>query len=89
MRQTTTNELIFSSAPSELELHAYVDGLLDETGRIRVERYLAEWPEEAARLAAYRGQNQMLRHLYKGDRTQRADLRLYDEEADAPICGDG
>ena len=41
---------------TEADLHAYVDGVLPATRAAEVEAYLAERPEEAARLAAYREQ---------------------------------
>ena len=49
---------------TEAELHAYVDGQLDPTRRAAVEAYLAECPDEEARLAAYRRINDELRSLY-------------------------
>ena len=54
-----------SGAPiTEADLHAWVDGQLGaERGR-EIEAYLAERPEEGARLAAYRAQARELRALY-------------------------
>lgn len=49
---------------SEHELHAYVDGLLPEDGRARVEAWLLEHPEEAARVQAYRSHNEALHRLF-------------------------
>jgi anti-sigma factor RsiW len=49
--------------PSEEQLHAFVDGYLDEPERARVERYLAENAGEAQRIEAYRQQNAALRSL--------------------------
>lgn len=48
---------------SERDLHAYVDGLLDEERCAAVEAYLTERPAEAARVADYRRQNRLLRRL--------------------------
>lgn len=48
---------------SERDLHAYVDGLLDEGRCAAVEAYLVERPAEAARVADYRRQNRLLRRL--------------------------
>ncbi len=45
---------------SEEELHAYVDGQLDATRHAAVALFLAAQPEAAARVAAYRRQNEML-----------------------------
>lgn len=39
--------------PLELELHGYVDGLLDSDSMARVERYLRANPEEAAKVRDY------------------------------------
>lgn len=56
---TTTPESI-----SEDELHAYVDGCLDQARRPAAETYLAANPGEAGRVAAYRSQKQALHALY-------------------------
>ena len=48
---------------SERDLHAYVDGLLDEGRSAAVEAYLIERPAEAARVEDYRRQNRILRKL--------------------------
>ncbi|MNR82278.1 hypothetical protein D3C72_130340 [compost metagenome] len=50
---------------TEAELHAYVDGLLSEARQREVEAYLAERPEELARIHAYRAQNDALRALFR------------------------
>jgi anti-sigma factor RsiW len=49
------------STISEANLHAYVDGRLPEEGRIEVESFLADNPEEQAKIKAYQEQNRMLR----------------------------
>lgn len=41
---------------TEADLHAYVDGVLPPARAVEVEAYLAERPEESARVAAYREQ---------------------------------
>jgi anti-sigma factor RsiW len=48
---------------SETDLQAYVDDVLDPRRRMEVEEYLATRPDEAARLAVYRLQNEELRLL--------------------------
>lgn len=48
----------------EDDLQAYVDDVLDDARRAQVEAYLAERPEEAARLHAYRAQDAALRALF-------------------------
>jgi anti-sigma factor RsiW len=45
---------------SDNELHLYVDGGLDAEGRREVEAHLAQAPEDAGRVAAYREQNAAL-----------------------------
>lgn len=49
---------------SEADLHAYVDGVLPLGRAAEVEAYLAERPEEAGRLAAYREQKAALRREF-------------------------
>jgi anti-sigma factor RsiW len=49
---------------SETELHAYVDGGLAPARVPEVEAHLAAHPEDAARVAAYRGQIAALRRQY-------------------------
>lgn len=48
----------------ETELHAYVDGCLNDERRAEVEAYLAAHPAEAARVQAYREQNRALHELF-------------------------
>lgn len=50
---------------SDAELHAYVDGALAPARAAEVEAYLAEHPEDAARVTAYRQQIEMLRREYE------------------------
>jgi anti-sigma factor RsiW len=51
-------------AVNEEKLHAYVDDALDADERRAVEAYLAEHPDEAARVRAYIAQNQALHRLF-------------------------
>lgn len=46
------------------ELHAYVDGWLDGEARLAVERRMAEDPDTARQIEAYRSQNALLHELY-------------------------
>ena len=48
----------------ENDLQAFVDDVLDETRRAEVETYLADRPEEAERVRAYRAQDAALRTLF-------------------------
>lgn len=45
-------------------LHAYADGRLDPPGRAAVEAWLAEHPEDAARVGAWRDNDALLRAAY-------------------------
>ena len=49
---------------SENDLHAYVDDRLDAAARRAVEAQLADSPEDAARVQAYREQNAALRAMF-------------------------
>jgi anti-sigma factor RsiW len=51
-------------AVNEEKLHAYVDDALDADERRAVEAYLAERPDEAARVRAYIAQNEALHRLF-------------------------
>lgn len=54
-----------TTAPiDDIELHAYVDGQLDPERRARVEERLRGDPDAAARVDAYRRQNELLRALF-------------------------
>src|SRR5262245_36911096 len=51
-----------NAAPvTEADLHAYVDGALSPERASEIEAYLAQHPEDSARVAAYREQVQVLR----------------------------
>lgn len=49
---------------TESDLHAYLDGQLPGARRGEVEDYLGRHPEEAARIASYRAQNEALRAVF-------------------------
>ena len=59
----------------ELELHAYVDGELDADDRAEVEAWLADRPQDAARVEAYRDQKRQLHALYDGVREEDVPAR--------------
>jgi len=50
---------------TEDDLQAWVDGALPPVRRGEVEEYLAEYPEEAERVRAYRAQKQALKALFQ------------------------
>jgi anti-sigma factor RsiW len=62
----------------EDDLHALVDGQIDSTRLPAVERYLAERPDEAARVQAFMGQRDALRAAlaFKADEPIPARLRV-------------
>ncbi|WP_369929779.1 anti-sigma factor [Xanthomonas sp. NCPPB 2632] len=53
--------------PSEHDIHAYVDGQLEQPHRSEVERYLARHPEQAEEIQGWRQDAQQLRTLLAGD----------------------
>ncbi len=61
---------------SEQELQAYVDGWVDPARLPAVEAYLAEHPDDAERLAAYRRQNEALRAATAGPAGEDVPERL-------------
>jgi anti-sigma factor RsiW len=52
------------AAVTETELHAYIDGQLEDARRVVVESYLAANPDEAERVRAYARQNEQLHALF-------------------------
>jgi anti-sigma factor RsiW len=54
------------SVPSESELHAYVDGLLDSERRAVVEAFVASNPDVAEKVAAWKRDAQALRSAFAG-----------------------
>ena len=63
-------------AVTETDLHAYVDGALPAERAAEVDAYLADRPEEAARLAAYREQNAALHREFDPVLDERPPHRL-------------
>ena len=62
---------------SEAELHAYADGFLEEADRQRVEIWLEARPEQAAAVAEWRAQNDLLKHSFAKYETAKGnDLQL-------------
>ena len=61
----------------ENDLHAYVDGWLDAVRRAEVEAWLANHPAEAARVADYRQQNDMMQALFNPVLNEPIPLQMY------------
>jgi anti-sigma factor RsiW len=55
----------------DFELHAYVDGDLDEEAMARVEEYLARNPDTAAKVRAYLRQKDDLRKFARAEATEK------------------
>jgi anti-sigma factor RsiW len=55
-----------SEAVHEHELHAYVDGALDEARRLEVEAWLAAHPEDAAQVQTWAAHNRALHVAFDG-----------------------
>lgn len=53
--------------PSENDLHAYVDGRLDENRRAEIERWLSAHPEAASEVADWQHQNEQIRALFAAE----------------------
>lgn len=60
--------------PSEHDIHAYVDGHLDDPRRGEVERYLSRHAEQAEEIQGWRQDAQQLRTLLAGDLTSAPAL---------------
>ena len=69
---------------NEDELQAYVDDVLDPARRAAVEDYLADQPEEAERIAAYRAQNRLLRSAFVISAGEDIPERLLNAAAGRP-----
>ncbi|HUH50167.1 MAG TPA: anti-sigma factor [Mycoplana sp.] len=63
------------SMVGENELHAYVDGLLDEERRADVEAWLGLHPQDAERVASWSMQNERIRDAFSTDFVSRGDDR--------------
>ena len=61
---------------TEAELHGYVDGTLPPARAVEVEAYLAEHPEDAGRVAAYRDQIALLHREYDPALNEPLPLRF-------------
>lgn len=53
-----------SQRPDDDDLHAYVDGSLDASGRDRVAAWLVDNPDQAERVRSWQEQNEGLRRLF-------------------------
>ncbi len=62
---------------AEDDLHAYVDGRLNVARRAEVEAWLQSHPADAARVAAYRQQNDMMQALFNPVLNEPLPLQMY------------
>lgn len=60
----------------ERDLHAYVDGLLDDHRARKVEDYLKRHPEKAAEIGDYMEYNRLLRKIYEREADEPVPQRL-------------
>lgn len=61
---------------NDASLHAYVDGALSEVERADVEAHLAAHPGDAARVAAYRAQNEAMHRAFDAVLDEAHSLRI-------------
>ena len=61
---------------TEDELHAYVDGELPDERRSAIELWLAAHPDDAARVAAWRSQAELIRARYGGVANEKPPVQL-------------
>lgn len=66
-----------ASFPSETQIHAYVDGQLDDTERMRLEHWLDQHPARAKEIRGWQHDAQQLRAAYGGFPTS-AHRRTFD-----------
>jgi len=62
---------------AEDDLHAYVDNRLDSSRRAEVEAWLLDHPADAARVAAYRQQNDMMQALFNPVLNEPLPLQMH------------
>jgi anti-sigma factor RsiW len=70
---------------TEAQLHAYVDGVLAGAERAAVEAYLASHPDDAARVNAYRAQNETLHRAFDEVLDESHSLRAGAARRPAPV----
>lgn len=69
----------------ESDLHAFVDGLLDPNRRAEVEAWLADHPEDAARVTDWQAQNTGIHALFaNGCEARPDDMRLFVSRSTLP-----
>ena len=62
---------------ADVDLHAYVDGRLDAARRIEIEAWLLSHPADAARVAAYQQQNDMMQALFNPVLNELLPIQMY------------
>lgn len=70
---------------TEADLHAYVDGRLEESRRAEVAAYLGSHPEEAERVRVYMEQNQRIRELFNPVINEPVPERLRELVSPPPV----
>jgi anti-sigma factor RsiW len=65
----------------EADLHAYADGQLPGSDRARIEAWLQDHPDDAARVAAWQAQNAEIQAMFAPyERSKESDILLIDSE---------
>jgi anti-sigma factor RsiW len=75
---------MMSEQVNESQLHAYVDGAIGHGERAAVEAHLASRPEDAARVSAYRAQNEALHRAFDAVLDEPHSLRVGAARPSAP-----
>ncbi len=81
VQETKPNEFIVRFWRKNLnnrDLQDYVDGRLSDTRQKEIEGYLADHPEQAARVRAYQRQNRLLKNLNTDILEEPIPARLLD-----------
>ncbi|APO68156.1 anti-sigma factor protein [Rhizobium gallicum] len=75
-----------NSTVPEADLQAYADGQLPENARARVEAWLQDNPEDAAKVTAWQAQNAAIRSTFAPyEKSKESDILLVDPENGASV----
>ncbi len=73
-------------AVTEADLHAYADGLLPDTHRTRVESWLRDNADDAARVTEWQAQNTGIKAMFSGyEKSKPTDTDLVRKGASRPV----